>query len=129
MRVLVLSRYGHLGASSRVRFYQYIPYLEAHGIEIQIAPLLDDDYVRNLYTGKHTPVSSIASAYVRRIGRLGHSRSFDLLWIEKELFPWLPALAESLLAGLNIPYIVDYDDAVFHRYDMHRSALIRTILG
>ncbi len=129
MRILLLSRYGDLGASSRVRFYQYVPYLETHGIQIQIAPLLDNDYIRNLYTGKRTPLLSILAAYAGRITQLTRSHSFDLLWIEKELFPWLPALAENFLYKLNIPYIVDYDDAVFHRYDMHSNPLIRTLLG
>ena len=31
MRVLVLPRYERLGASSRVRMYQYMPYLAQHG--------------------------------------------------------------------------------------------------
>jgi glycosyltransferase involved in cell wall biosynthesis len=68
-------------------------------------------------------------AYISRIARLANSRSFDLLWIEKELLPWLPALAESLLAGQGISYVVDYDDAIFHRYDMHENPLIRALLG
>jgi len=50
------------------------------------------------------------------------------LWIEKELLPWLPAWGEMLLACLNVPYVVDYDDAVFHRYDLHPNSLIRTLL-
>jgi glycosyltransferase involved in cell wall biosynthesis len=33
------------------------------------------------------------------------------------------------LAGPGIPCVVDYDDAVFHRYDMHDNRLIRTLLG
>lgn len=37
--VLMLSRYGRLGASSRMRFYQYLPWLEATGISITAAPL------------------------------------------------------------------------------------------
>jgi glycosyltransferase involved in cell wall biosynthesis len=129
MRILLLSRYGYLGASSRIRFYQYIPYLESQGVEIQVAPLLNNDYVSNLYTGKRTSVLSILCAYASRITWILHSHPFDLLWIEKELLPWLPALAENLLSRLNIPYIVDYDDAVFHRYDLHTNPLIRTVLG
>ncbi|MBA4368909.1 MAG: glycosyl transferase family 1, partial [Desulfobacterium sp.] len=68
-------------------------------------------------------------AYIRRIGILIQSRKYDLLWIEYELFPWLPAFAEKLLSLWNIPYIVDYDDAVFHRYDIHTMRLIRILLG
>jgi glycosyltransferase involved in cell wall biosynthesis len=129
MRILLLSRYGYLGASSRVRFYQYIPYLEAHGIELQVAPLLNDDYIRNLYAGRRASFPSVLSAYAARVAQLMRSHSFDLLWVEKELFPWLPALAESILSKLNIPYVVDYDDAVFHRYDTHSNLLIRALLG
>jgi glycosyltransferase involved in cell wall biosynthesis len=129
MRILLLSRYGNLGASSRVRFYQYVSYLESQGTEIEIAPLLNDDYIRNLYAGRRASFLSVLSAYASRIRQLTRSRSFDLLWIEKELFPWLPALAESLLSRLDIPYVVDYDDAVFHRYDMHPNLLIRALLG
>jgi glycosyltransferase involved in cell wall biosynthesis len=129
MQVLALTRYSLLGSSSRIRFYQYIPYLTSCGVELQIAPLLDDDYVRSLYTGKRQSVSSVVMAYIRRIVRLANSRSFDLLWIEKELFPWLPPLAESLITGLGIPYVVDYDDAVFHRYDLHNNSLVRALLG
>jgi glycosyltransferase involved in cell wall biosynthesis len=129
MRILLLPRYGYLGASSRVRFYQYIPHLEAHGIEIQVAPLLDDKYISNLYAGKRMSFLSILSAYTSRIKQLTSSGSFDLLWIEKELFPWVPALAENLLSKLNIPYVVDYDDAVFHRYDMYSNPVVRAILG
>jgi glycosyltransferase involved in cell wall biosynthesis len=68
-------------------------------------------------------------AYVKRFARIMTSHSYDLLWIEKELFPWFPAWTERALAGLGVRYVVDYDDAVFHRYDLHRSPLIRSVLG
>jgi glycosyltransferase involved in cell wall biosynthesis len=129
MRILALTRYSSRGPSSRIRFYQYIPYLTSCGVELQVVPLLDDDYIRSLYAGKRPSIFSVVGAYVRRIARLMKSRSFDLLWIEKELFPWLPAWAERILAGSGFPYVVDYDDAVFHRYDMHANPIIRSLLG
>lgn len=52
-----------------------------------------------------------------------------MLWIEGELFPRLPALAERLLELLGIPYVVDLDDAIFHIYDQHRWPLYRQFLG
>jgi len=55
-------------------------------------------------------------------------RQFDLLWIEKEALPWLPVSLESLLIG-NIPYALDFDDAIFHNYDRHPSFLVRSVLG
>jgi glycosyltransferase involved in cell wall biosynthesis len=129
MRILALTRYAPLGPSSRVRFYQYYPYLQQHGVEIQTAPLLDDEYIRRLYSKKRTTPISIIAAYLQRLYWLTHSSSFDLLWIEKELLPWLPAWAESVLHGLGVPYIVDFDDAIFHRYDMNTNVLTRNILG
>jgi glycosyltransferase involved in cell wall biosynthesis len=129
MRLLALTRYSSLGPSSRVRFYQYIPYLTSCGVELQVVPLLDDDYVRSFYTRERQLVFPVVKTYINRIVRLANSRSFDLLWIEKELFPWLPAWAERLLAGLGVPYAADYDDAVFHRYDLHANLIIRALLG
>jgi glycosyltransferase involved in cell wall biosynthesis len=129
MRILVLTRYERLGSSSRVRFYQYFPYLTAHGVEMITAPFFSNGYVRNLYLGRQISLTAVLWAYLKRLSILARRSSFDLLWIEKELLPWLPAWFEMLLDTIKIPYAVDYDDAVFHRYDMHSSVLVRTLLG
>lgn len=129
MRVLALTRYERLGSSSRVRFYQYYPYLQDHGIEIISAPFFSDAYVKSLYTGRAISKMDVLRAYIQRVFILAKSSSYDLLWVEKELFPWIPAWFEALLRGVRIPYVVDYDDAVFHRYDMHGSAGVRSLLG
>jgi glycosyltransferase involved in cell wall biosynthesis len=124
-----MTRYGRLGASSRLRSYQYLPFMKKHGIEIEIAPLLDDNYIEDLYSGKGRRKIGILGAYLRRAGRLFGARHFDLIWIEKELFPWVPAWGEVLLDALGIPYVVDYDDAIFHNYDLHPNRLVRFCLG
>jgi glycosyltransferase involved in cell wall biosynthesis len=125
MKVLALTRYGRLGASSRLRFYQYVPRLEQRGIVVTVAELSPDRYVARLYAGRRPSVASIAWDYVRRVRSLASIRRYDLLWIEKELFPGAPALVERLLSGLGIPYVVDYDDATFHRYDRSSNPLLR----
>ncbi|NUM43960.1 MAG: glycosyltransferase family 4 protein [Anaerolineales bacterium] len=127
MRVLLLARYGPLGSASRVRFYQYLPYLRAHGVEITLSPLLADEYVTNLYTGKRQSPGFLARAYLTRLRALLAARQFDLIWLEKEALPWLPAGFETPL--LRTPLVADYDDAVFHRYDMHPRRFIRALLG
>jgi len=128
MHILVLTRYERLGSSSRVRFYQYFPYLKAQGVEILSKPFFSNEYVRNLYAGRAASLKDVVWAYIRRLVVLTRSSSFDLLWVEKELLPLLPAGFEALLWTLKIPYVVDYDDAVFHRYDMHSNLLIRIFL-
>lgn len=124
----MLCRYGRLGASSRMRFYQYLPWLEAAGIEVSAAPLLSDAYVQGLQRNRKSPVEALR-AYVGRVSALIGSAQFDLLWIEKECLPWLPAWLEKLLMHGKIPYVLDYDDAVFHYYDEHRLALVRALLA
>lgn len=56
------------------------------------------------------------------------SRKFDLVWIEKEALPWFPVWIENLLLQ-DAPYVLDFDDAIFHNYDRHPSSLVRSIFG
>ncbi|HWP00786.1 MAG TPA: glycosyltransferase family 4 protein [Methylococcus sp.] len=129
MKILALGRYGSKGASSRVRLYQYVPHLMERGFRIETSPFLADEYLQTLYENGRRSLRSVGSAYLRRVLTWFRAGRFDVLWIEKELFPWLPAFAETLLDWLRIPYVVDYDDAVFHHYDRHPNPLIRTVLG
>jgi glycosyltransferase involved in cell wall biosynthesis len=129
MRVLALTRYERLGSSSRVRFYQYFPYLSSRGTEIVNAPFFDNEYVLGLYNRTRISTRLIIKSYTRRLSTLKSKGSFDLLWVEKELLPWFPAFMESIFRAWDIPYVVDYDDAVFHRYDMHPLPLVRALLG
>jgi len=123
-----LSRYGSLGASSRVRYLQYLPYFRSQGISVSVSPLFSDDYLRALYQGS-TCWHKVISGYGSRLMVLLRARRYDVVIIEKELFPFLPAIAERLLHMFGVPYLVDYDDALFHRYDCHSSALVRLFLG
>ena len=124
----MLSRYGRLGASSRMRFYQYLPSLEAAGISITTVPLFSDRYVLGLQQNTKN-LFEAARAYAGRVQALLGSRQFDLLWIEKEALPWLPAWFEKALLSGAVPYVLDYDDAVFHYYDQHRHPVVRALLG
>jgi glycosyltransferase involved in cell wall biosynthesis len=129
LKVLLLSRYGPLGASSRVRFYQFLPALAARGVDVDVAPLLSDEAVKSRYRGRVTSLVDVVRMYGERLLCLRRPARYDLIWLEKELFPWLPALAEVLLGRARVPYVVDYDDAVFHQYDQSPSWWVRTLLG
>jgi glycosyltransferase involved in cell wall biosynthesis len=128
-RVLLLSRYSHQGASSRLRTLQYVDELSQRGFDFTVDHLLGDAYLDDLYAGRATAWAPVARAYARRAGLRDSLRSFDVVWLEKEAFPWLPALAERWLLAGDTPLVVDYDDAIFHRYDTHPSALVRRVLG
>ncbi len=129
MRILLLSRYSRLGASSRLRFYQYLPILEANGIQFTVAPLLDDQYIKNLYAGRRKSLIGIVCAYFQRLLWLCRAKNFDVIWLEKEFFPWLPAWIELSLLPKHSKLVVDYDDAVFHQFDRHPLAFVRKLLG
>ena len=130
MRILLLTRYDHSGPSSRYRFYQFFPSLEKENIEFSVSPLFNEKYVRNLYYGKkmgklYNPIV----AHLKRTATLLFNQSCDLVWMEKEALPWIPPYVESIFYKKSIPYIIDYDDAVFHRYDEHPNPIVRYILS
>lgn len=128
MNILLLSRYTRLGASSRLRTMQYLPELLSHGFKIEIAPFFDDAYLNNLYSGQRNKISVIKNL-VDRLKIIKKKPHPDMIWIEKEVLPWIPWFIENSLLPKNVPIISDYDDAVFHRYDMHKNKIIKSILG
>lgn len=129
MKILFFTRYTRLGASSRLRFFQFFPYLRSAGISVDSSPLFNDQYLSELYGKKRIDRWNIIKSYFRRIAKLFKVNKYDLVVIEKELFPFLPAAAELILSFLNVKYIVDYDDAIFHNYDQHTSKWVRHFLG
>ncbi len=128
IRVLCCSRLDRMGASSRYRSYQYISYLQQHGFEIEQLPLLNSEYLQVRYAAGRCSTIHVVPGYVRRWLRF-RRRDYDLLWTEKEAFPWIPWWIEALSLPKAMPYVVDYDDAEFHRYDAHQLAPMRLLLG
>jgi glycosyltransferase involved in cell wall biosynthesis len=128
VKVLVLTRYGRLGASTRMRFLQFLPYLKEREIDCVVDPLLDDGMLRQRYGSGQYSIGKLAAAYAHRLRTMRARHAFDLVWIEKECLPWLPATIERwLLSG--VPYVLDYDDAIFHNYDAHPKEIVRALLG
>lgn len=128
MRVLVLTRYGRLGASSRLRFLQHMPWLRDAGVDCTVQAFFSDEMLQTRYQSGRYPRMQVLSAYGERVRQLMRCRQFDLVWIEKEALPWLPAWFECFLLR-DAPYVLDYDDAIFHNYDLHASKWVRRSLG
>lgn len=117
IRCLVLSRYGTRGASSRIRFAQYFHLLASYGIQCHFSPLLEDGYLLRRYANNLLRYIDVFTGYVKRLGTLLSVRQFDVIWIEAELFPGLPTAFEELILRCGVPYVLDYDDANFMRYE------------
>ncbi len=129
MNVLVLSKYDRLAASTRLRFMQYQDALAESDIHLTLSPLFDDAYLKEKFHKGRTSKRLVIKAFLRRLNALRSVRRFDLIMVAYELFPYAPALFEQLLGWLRVPYIVDFDDAIFHMYDEHPKAPIRALLG
>ncbi|MDE1326967.1 glycosyltransferase family 4 protein [Vibrio aestuarianus] len=122
-RILVLPKYGDIGASSRLRMMQFESKFKEEGIEMDICPLLSNEYLRVLNAREKPSKFFIAKCYWRRFIKLLSVKSYDMIWIEKELFPNIPSIFEWLFNLFNVKYIVDYDDAVFHNYDLSNNPI------
>jgi glycosyltransferase involved in cell wall biosynthesis len=118
MRVMVLPRYSRMGASSRLRMLQYVDIWSQSDADCEIYPLLNDAYLKTIYANEKVSLISLARAYGRRLQVLRQVAQFDLVWLEKELFPNFPSWFEWWLSRSGVPYLVDYDDPIFHNYDV-----------
>lgn len=127
MKILYFTKYTNLGASSRLRSFQFFPLLEASGFRVEVSPLFNDNYLKALYNKKKIKNLIIIFCYIRRFFHLFKVRNYDLIVIEKELFPYFPAFVEIIFNRLNIKYIVDYDDAIFHKYDLSTNPYLKIL--
>lgn len=129
MRIMALMKYSSRAASTRQRLTQFLPYLQEQGIEVEVWPLLDDEYIARIADGARQSFAAISVAYLRRLKRILSTSGFDAVWLQYEVFPFLPSPFERIVALLRIPIIYDFDDAIFHQYDAHKNPVIRALLG
>jgi glycosyltransferase involved in cell wall biosynthesis len=128
IQVLLLTRYGRTGASSRLRFLQYLPGLDEYDIDVHPAPFLDDAYLSGLYGGRRPSVKRVFAFYSERLRQLVKARDFDAVWIEKEVLPWVPHWVDLTALG-SLPLVVDFDDAWHLRYSGSTNPVVRSLLA
>ncbi|QLL44319.1 glycosyltransferase family 4 protein [Sulfitobacter pontiacus] len=124
----VFPKYSRNGASSRLRIYQFLPILEGAGFDPTVSPLFDDAYLERLYAKQKTSAFSVLKYYLRRARALLSIKRGDVVLVQGELFPWLPSFVEAFFLR-DTRLILDFDDAIFHRYDLNKLWLIRLVLG
>jgi glycosyltransferase involved in cell wall biosynthesis len=114
IKVLGLSLYGNLAASTRYRLEYYIVELREFGIDLQISSLLSNQYLKARYSQSNIPWLSLLRFCFLRLWLLLKYRQYDLIIIYGELFPFLPKQIERFL--IKTPYIYDFDDAFYLKY-------------
>ena len=131
MKILAFTKYSYAGPSSRYRVYNYQKCFEKQSIYLSISPFFGKNYF--IVSNKLIKLFVVLLAYIKRFFLLAQlfifKKKYNLLLIEYELFPYFPSVFEYLLSKRGIKYIVDYDDAIFHKYDMNNNKIIQGFLG
>lgn len=130
-KLLILPKYSAMGPSSRYRIYNYLPYYKDAGIQYEVLPLLGDWYLKNLWGKKSVArvADKMIASYFKRFIRLLTVEKDTIVYIGAELFPYLPYGIEEYLKLRHIPYIIEFDDAIFHNYDSSHNRLKKLLFG
>ncbi len=104
--------------SQRYRIEQWEPHLRRLGVEITYRPFEDEALNRVLYqTGQlGRKVELILRALARRARGMREVRGFDAVYILRETALLGPPVFERMIQRAKVPFIFDFDDAVFVPY-------------
>jgi glycosyltransferase involved in cell wall biosynthesis len=115
LRILFLTRYPLEGASSRYRVYQYVPHLRALGAEVTVSSFMTPAMYRLSFSPGRSLRKIVLTlmATLRRLAMLAGHRRYDVIYMQRELFPFGPPLIERWLKKRGARLVFDLDDALF----------------
>jgi glycosyltransferase involved in cell wall biosynthesis len=104
--------------SQRYRIEQWERHLARMGVHVTYQPFDDAELNRVLYQPGRTARKArlVLKALARRAGGLRHVREFDAVYILREAALLGPPVFEWMIGLAGVPFIFDFDDAVFERY-------------
>lgn len=102
----------------RYRLEQWEPHLRKRGVEITYQPFETPALNRVLYQAgqTRTKIAEVLRAFRQRAAGLRRVRDFDVVYVFREAALLGPAWFESRLAASGVPFVFDFDDAVFVAY-------------
>ena len=102
----------------RYRIEQWRPHLRQLGIELELHPFESPELGAMLYQPGHLrrKAALMLSDYRARARLLRDVSGFDAAYVFREVTPLGPALMERALARRGLPYVYDFDDAIFVPY-------------
>jgi glycosyltransferase involved in cell wall biosynthesis len=93
-----------------------LPYLRAHGWDVQFEPFIDDEFFGGFYT-KGSHLKKVGYLAMRSLDRLALAlgiAGMDAVIVQREAAFFGPAYAEFILGSLKgLPIIFDLDDAIW----------------
>ena len=116
LRALFLAPYPHEAASTRFRATQYFPFLEAHGVSCQLAPLLSSRDFATFYApgGRARKATRMLVGAVAQSIRALSARHYDVVFVQRGALLFGPPVLEWLVANAaRRPLVFDIDDAIW----------------
>ncbi|HDZ77049.1 MAG TPA: glycosyltransferase [Candidatus Omnitrophica bacterium] len=115
MKILFLVPYPTKGPSNRFRVQQYFPIIKKHDIDISLQAFQSERLYDILYSnGKCLlKVILLLQCALRRILCIFTVKRFDIVFIHREVFPFLGAFFVKIIHFLNPNIIYDFDDSIF----------------
>lgn len=102
----------------RYRLEQWDPLLRERGVEITYAPFEDEELHSVVYKpgqlGKKLQL--VTRNLARRLSTISKARNYDLVYILREAALLGPPVFERLLYQQRVPFVFDFDDAIFVSY-------------
>jgi glycosyltransferase involved in cell wall biosynthesis len=104
--------------SQRFRMEQWAPLLRERGVEVTFKPFESRGLNAVLYKPGRTAekLRLVTRALARRFGDVREARRYDAVYILREAALLGPPLFERFVARSGVPFIFDFDDAVFVPY-------------
>jgi glycosyltransferase involved in cell wall biosynthesis len=119
MRLLGLVPYPYDKApGQRYRMEQWAPSLAQHGIDVVFESFRCDELHELLCNSGNTArkIRLTTTALVRRLKNLRFIKEFDIVYVYNEAVLVGPALAENYISLKGVPFVFDFDDAIFLHY-------------
>lgn len=116
MHVLVLAPYPtRTVPSQRFRFEQYLGPLQEQGIRLEVRSLLDRSTWQLVYASGHygAKARAVVRGALGRLVDLVRAPQYDAAIVHREAFPFGYPVFERALAARHLPYLFDFDDAVY----------------
>lgn len=118
IRMLALVPYPYDTApGQRYRIEQWERLLRAEGVETTFEPFADEELGTLLRLPGQAPAkaNAIARATLARIAAVRRVPAYDVVYLYREAALVGPALLERWIRRMGIPFVLDFDDAVFLR--------------
>jgi len=127
--IIFLTKYGNLAASSRLRAYQYKDKIDSPILNVEVQSLFSNKYLEKRFKSKSISIFYIFYLCLKRLFFLFKLKKYEVIIIHLELFPYVPPLVEWVLFKSNKNIYFDYDDAIFHNYDLSDNLYIKLFLS